>query len=82
MLKRIIVLGDGEDSIDEMLKNKRGETSTNPIQTLVNRISIPTHLLDIDDEKLESARLCLVNSFKSSIEKSLDLLGIVAPDRM
>jgi transcriptional regulator with GAF, ATPase, and Fis domain len=51
MLQRIIVLGDSEGSIDEMLKDRGGETATNPIQTLVNRIPIPTHLLDIDDEK-------------------------------
>jgi arginyl-tRNA synthetase len=40
------------------------------------------HVLDLGDEKLENARLCLVNSFKSTIEKSLDLLGITAPTRM
>lgn len=40
------------------------------------------HVLDLGDEKLEAARLCLVNSFKSTIEKSLDLLGITAPARM
>ena len=39
-------------------------------------------VLDLGNEKLEDARLCLVNSFKSAIEKSLGLLGIVAPDRM
>ena len=39
-------------------------------------------VLGIDDEKLEDARLCLVNSFKMTLEKSLDLLGIVAPSRM
>jgi transcriptional regulator with PAS, ATPase and Fis domain len=51
ILKRIIVLGDGEGSIDEILKERGGETSTIPVETIVNRISIPTHLLDIDDEK-------------------------------
>jgi transcriptional regulator with GAF, ATPase, and Fis domain len=51
VLKRIIVLGDGEDSIDEMLKDRRSETPTIPVETLVNRISIPAHLLDFDDEK-------------------------------
>ncbi len=40
------------------------------------------HVLDLGDKKLEDARLCLVNSFKSTIEKSLDLLGMSAPDRM
>ncbi|MFQ5781423.1 MAG: arginine--tRNA ligase [Nitrosopumilus sp.] len=40
------------------------------------------HVLDLGDEKLENSRLCLVNSFKITIEKSLNLLGIVAPDRM
>ena len=40
------------------------------------------HVLDLGDEKLENARLCLVNSFKSTIEKSLNLLGITAPTRM
>ncbi len=51
VLKRIIILGDSEDSIDEMLKVRGGETPTLPIQMLVNRISIPTELLDIDQEK-------------------------------
>ena len=40
------------------------------------------HVLDLGDAKLENARLCLVGSFKSAIEKSLNLLGITAPDRM
>jgi arginyl-tRNA synthetase len=39
-------------------------------------------VLDIDDKNLEKSRLCLVNSFKITIERALDLLGIVAPDRM
>jgi len=51
VLQRISVLGDSKDSIDEMLKHREDETPTIPIETLVNRISIPTHLLDIDDEK-------------------------------
>ena len=41
-----------------------------------------TKVLGIGDEKLENARLCLVNSFKITLEKSLDLLGIVAPNKM
>ncbi|BDQ31174.1 MAG: arginine--tRNA ligase [Nitrosopumilus sp.] len=39
-------------------------------------------VLELGDEKLENSRLCLVNSFKLTLEKSLDLLGITAPDRM
>ena len=39
-------------------------------------------VLDLGDEKLENSRLCLVNSFKISIEKALNLLGISAPDKM
>ncbi len=39
-------------------------------------------VLDLGDEPLENARLCLVNSFKITLEKALDLLGISAPDRM
>ena len=39
-------------------------------------------VLDIDDKNLEKSRLCLVNSFKLTIERSLDLLGITAPDKM
>ena len=39
-------------------------------------------VLDLGNEQLESARLCLVNSFKITIEKALDLLGITAPDKM
>ena len=40
------------------------------------------HVLNLDDVQLENSRLCLVNSFKLTIEKSLDLLGITAPDKM
>ena len=39
-------------------------------------------VLDLGDEKLENSRLCLVNSFKLTLEKTLELLGIVAPDKM
>ena len=39
-------------------------------------------VLDIGDVPLENARLCLVHSFKITLEKALDLLGIKAPDRM
>ena len=39
-------------------------------------------VLDLGDEKLENSILCLVNSFKLTLEKALELLGIVAPDKM
>jgi len=39
-------------------------------------------VLDLGDEKLENSRLCLVNSFKMTLVKALDLLGIIAPDMM
>lgn len=39
-------------------------------------------VLDIEDKSLEKSRLCLVMSFKITIERALDLLGIVAPDKM
>ena len=39
-------------------------------------------VLELGNEKLENSRLSLVNSFKITLEKALDLLGIVAPDRM
>jgi len=39
-------------------------------------------VLGLDDVELENSRLCLVNSFKIILEKSLDLLGIKSPDRM
>jgi arginyl-tRNA synthetase len=39
-------------------------------------------VLDLGDVELENSRICLVNSFKIVLEKSLDLLGIQAPDRM
>ena len=39
-------------------------------------------VLELGDKALENSRLCIVNSFKITLEKSLDLLGIVAPDRM
>ena len=39
-------------------------------------------VLDLGDENLENSRLCLVNSFKITLEKVLNLLGIKTPDRM
>ena len=39
-------------------------------------------VLDLGDTNLENSRLCLVNSFKITLEKALNLLGITAPDRM
>jgi transcriptional regulator with GAF, ATPase, and Fis domain len=51
VLQRIIVLGDGEDSIDAMLNNTGGETPNFSVETLINRVSIPTDLLGIDPEK-------------------------------
>ena len=39
-------------------------------------------VLDTEDKDLEKSRLCLVHSFKITLERALDLLGIVAPNRM
>jgi arginyl-tRNA synthetase len=39
-------------------------------------------VLNIGDENLEKSRLCLVHSFKMTIERALNLLGIDAPNRM
>ena len=39
-------------------------------------------VLNLDDANLERSRLCLVNSFKMTLEKALDLLGVKTPDRM
>jgi len=51
VLKRIIILGNSEDSIDQMLNDRGGRTPATQFQTLANKISIPTDLLDIDPEK-------------------------------
>lgn len=39
-------------------------------------------VLDIQDAKLFGARLCLVHSFRSCLEKALSLIGIETPSRM
>ncbi|MBS3925465.1 MAG: arginine--tRNA ligase [Nitrosarchaeum sp.] len=39
-------------------------------------------VLELGDEKLENSRLCLVHSFKITLDKALKLLGITAPDKM
>lgn len=39
-------------------------------------------VIDSGDESLTNARLCLVSSFKSTLEKALKLLGIPSPERM
>jgi len=40
------------------------------------------HVLDSGENSLINARLCLVSSFKSTLEKALNLLGIPSPERM
>jgi transcriptional regulator with GAF, ATPase, and Fis domain len=50
-IKRIIVLGDDTDSIDDMHKDKAGGSHSPPIETLVNRVSIPTEFLCLDHKK-------------------------------
>jgi arginyl-tRNA synthetase len=39
-------------------------------------------VLKAETPELVNARLCLVLSFKLTLEKALDLLGIIAPERM
>jgi arginyl-tRNA synthetase len=39
-------------------------------------------VLDSGDKSLINARLCLVSSFKSTLKKLLDILGIPSPERM
>ena len=39
-------------------------------------------VLDGDDKSIVNARLCLVSSFKSTIQNALGLLGISSPERM
>ena len=39
-------------------------------------------VLDSGEDSLVNARLCLVSSFKSTLEKALNLLGIPSPERM
>lgn len=39
-------------------------------------------VIDSGNEVLTNARLCLVSSFKSTLEKALNLLGIPSPERM
>ena len=39
-------------------------------------------VIDSGDEPLVNARLCLVSSFKSTLGKALNLLGIPSPERM
>jgi len=65
VLKRIIILGDGSDSLDQVLTERRGETPPAPIKTLIHRISAPTQLWDIDPEKpLHKASLPLKKIIK------------------
>ena len=39
-------------------------------------------VLELGDAALENSRLCIVDSFKITLENALGLLGIVAPDKM
>ena len=52
------------------------------LAVMFNSFYEKSKVLELGNEQLENSRLCLVNSFKITIEKSLGLLGIKAPDRM
>ncbi len=39
-------------------------------------------VLELGDDYLDNSRLCIVDSFKITLVKALDLIGIVAPNRM
>ena len=39
-------------------------------------------VLGLDDKELEKSRICLVGSFKLTLERALSLLGITAPEKM
>ena len=39
-------------------------------------------VLDLDDKDLENSRICLVGSFKLTLERAFSLLGITAPEKM
>jgi DNA-binding NtrC family response regulator len=47
-IKRIIVLGEDTDLINEMRSDKIEASPSPPIETLINRVSIPTELLSLD----------------------------------
>jgi transcriptional regulator with GAF, ATPase, and Fis domain len=50
-IKRIIVLGGDTDRINDMHKDKAGRSQNPPIETLVNRASIPSELLCLAHKK-------------------------------
>ena len=52
------------------------------LSVLFNSFYEKSKVLDIDDSLLEVARLCLVDSFRNVIESALDMLGIVAVEKM
>ena len=59
-IKRIIVLGEDTDLIDEMRSDKTEVSPSPPIETLINRVSIPTELLSLDlKESMEHGSVSL-----------------------
>ena len=52
------------------------------LAVLFNSFYERVKVLDIGDPSLENSRLCLVNSFKFTISRALNLLGISAPEKM
>jgi transcriptional regulator with PAS, ATPase and Fis domain len=50
-IKRIIVLGENSDRIDEMLTDNTGRSHNTDIETLVNKNSIPIELSSLNPEK-------------------------------
>jgi transcriptional regulator with GAF, ATPase, and Fis domain len=66
-IKRIIILGESTDRIDEMLTDSMGRSHSTDIETLVNKNSIPIELSRLDPEKaLDDGSLSLKRIIKET----------------
>jgi DNA-binding NtrC family response regulator len=66
-IKRIIVLGENSDRIDEMLTDNMGRSRNTDIETLVNKNSIPIELSSLNPEKvLDDGSLSLKKIIKET----------------
>jgi transcriptional regulator with PAS, ATPase and Fis domain len=71
-IKRIIVLGEDTDLINEMRSDRVEVSLSPPIETLINRVSIPTELLSLDlKESLEHGSLSL-KKIKKDVRNRID----------
>ena len=84
-LDLIQIIGLFETYVGDAARNLAPKVLTKYCHDLAVKFNLfyeSAKVLCLEDEALEDARLCLVASFQSTLERALEILGVPVPNRM